>query len=321
MMKVLPSVILASLLMTGCTLKAGESYNVKKYKNEVTCAEFYEAFNKGASETAKIPTMIPPEGFDASIKGSTKYAVDMSSKLNGKQLRKTKTSDVGNINAEYDADNRMGHSKVDASMKIEYQIQYGEMVETATQKVKGEFYGKETQKSETEYTVNIASVADEKVSTFNNTSATFASSFVSRATSRLGFNRLPIIPPAAYETMTEEDQAKYKFYNDNGMLTAVVSSSGEGEDANTRYTYSGTLVAQISFAENKLFYVIKDESKSETTYLNNVDEYLKDEILTDQTNDYYKATIDTSAVSLEFDYSNYGKGNYNISSMFPSSGF
>ena len=321
MMKVLPSVILASLLMTGCTLKAGESYNTKKYKNEVTCAEFYEAFNKGASETAKIPTMIPPEGFDASIKGSTKYAVDMSSKLNGKQLRKTKTSDVGNINAEYDADNRMGHSKVGVSMKIEYQIQYGEMVETATQKAKGEFYGKETQKSETEYTVNIASVADEKVSTFNNTSATFASSFVSRATSRLGFNRLPIIPPAAYETMTEEVQAKYKFYNDNGMLTAVVSSSGEGEDANTKYTYSGTLVAQISFAKNKLSYVIKDESKSETTYLNNIDEYLKDEILTNQTNDYYKATIDTRAVSLEFDYSNYGKGNYNVYSMFPSSGF
>ena len=159
MMKVLPSVILASLLMTGCTLKAGESYNTKKYKNEVTCAEFYEAFNKGVTETAKIPAMIPPEGFDASIKGSLKNVNSMSSKFNGKNRQKQASSVNEQINAEYDADNRMGHSKVNSTMKIEYKAQYGEMAETATQKVKGEFYGKETKKSETEYVVNIASVA------------------------------------------------------------------------------------------------------------------------------------------------------------------
>ncbi len=321
MMKILPSVILASLLMTGCTLFGGESYNVKKYKNEVTCEEFYEAFNKGSAETAKIPASIPPEGFDASINGSIKYVGSMTSKFDGKQIRKNTSSSNEKINAEYDADNRMGHSKVNDSMKIEYQIQYGEMVETAEQNVKSEFYGKETQKSETEYTVDIASVKEEKVNTFTYTYASFASSFISRATSRLGFSRIPVISPTGYEAMSEEEKSRLKFYNDNGVLTAVVTASGNDEDENSKTTYNGTLVAQVSFAENKLSYVIKDEGESKTTYLNNVDEYLKDEVVVTKTNQYYKATIDTSAVSLEFDYSNYGKGNYTISSMFPSTGF
>ena len=321
MMKVLPSVILASLLMTGCTLKAGESYNVKKYKNEVTCADFYEAFNKGALETAKIPTMIPPEGFDASIKGSSKNVNSMSSKFNDKQRQKQASSVNEQINAEYDADNRMGHSKVNSTMKIEYEAQYGEMAETATQKIKGEFYGKETKKSETEYVVNIASVADEKVSTFNNTSATFATSFVSRATSRLGFNAIPVIPPASYETMSEEQKNHYKFFNDNGVLTVVVTINNEGEDANAKYTSEDTLVAQVTFAENKLSYVMKNETKTEETYLQEYDGFLKDEVSIQKTSTYYKATIDTKAVSLEFDYSSYGKGNYSVYSMFPSSGF
>ena len=321
MMKVLPSVILASLLMTGCTLKAGESYNVKKYKNEVTCAEFYEAFNKGVTETAKIPAMIPPEGFDASIKGSTKSVLSMSSKFNGKERQKQGSSDNEQIKAEYDADNRMGHSKVNSTMKIEYGIQYGEMAETATQKVKGEFYGKETKKSETEYTVSIASVSEEKVCTYNNTSATFASSFVSRATSRLGFNAIPIISPAAYEAMSEEQKSQYKFFNDNGVLTVVMTLSDESEDANVKYTSAGTQVAQVTFAENKLSYVIKNEAKTEATYLQDYDGFLKDEVSTQKSSIYYKATIDTSAVSLEFDYSNYGKGYYGVYSMFPSTGF
>ena len=321
MMKVLPSVILASLLMTGCTLTAGESYNTKKYKNEVTCAEFYEAFNKGFSETAKIPTIIPPEGFDVSIKGSTKSVNSLSSKFNGKERQKYTSTTNEQINAEYDANNRMGHSKVNSTMKLEYGIQYEEMVETATQKVKGEFYGKETEKSPTEYVVNIASVADEKVSTFTNTSATFASSFSSRATSRLGFDEIPIIAPASYEAMSEEQKSQIKFFNDNDMLTVVVNAPGEGEDANTRYTSEYTLVAQITFAENKFSYVIKGESKTEETYLQDYSGFLKDEVSIEKTNVYYKATIDTSAVSLEFDYSNYGTGNYSVYSMFPSLGF
>lgn len=321
MMKVLPSVILASLLMTGCTLKAGESYNTKKYKNEVTCAEFYEAFNKGVEETAKIPTMIPPQGFDASIKGSTKSVNSLISKFNGKERQKQAFYTNEQINAEYDADNRMGHSKVNSTMKLEYGIQYEEMVETATQKVKGEFYGKETEKSPTEYVVNIASVADEKVSTFNNTSATFASSFFSRATSRLGFNVIPVIPPASYEAMSEEQKSQIKFFNDNDVLTVVVATNEEGEDANTRYTSEYTLVAQVTFAENKFSYVIKGETKTEETYLQDYGGFLKDEVSIEKTSTYYKATIDTSAVSLEFDYSNYGTGNYSVYSMFPSLGF
>jgi len=321
MMKVLPSVILASLLMTGCTLKAGESYNTKKYKNEVTCAEFYEAFNKGAADTAKIPTAIPPQGFDASIKGSTKSVNSLSSKFNGKVRQKHTSTTNEQINAEYDADNRMGHSKVSSTMKLEYAVQYEEMVETAKQKVKGEFYGKETEKSPTEYVVNIASVGDKKVSTINNTSATFASAFVGRATSRLGFNVIPVIAPASYEAMSEEQKNQYKFFNDNGMLTVVVTTPEEGEDANVRYTSETTLVAQITFAENKFSYVIKREAKTEETYLQDYDGFLKDEVSIEKTNAYYKATIDTSAVSLEFDYSNYGKGNYSVYSMFPSLGF
>ncbi len=321
MMKVLPSVILASLLMTGCTLKAGESYNTKKYKNEVTCAEFYEAFNKGVTETAKIPAMIPPEGFDASIKGSTKNVISLTSKLNGKECQKHASTANEQINAEYDADNRMGHSKVSSTMKLEYGIQYQEMVETATQKIKGEFYGKETKKSETEYVVNIASVADEKVSTFNNTSATFATSFVSRATSRLGFNAIPVIAPASYEAMSEEQKSQIKFFNDNGVLTVVVTINNEGEDTNAKRTSEDTLVAQVTFAENKFSYVLKDEAKAEATYLQNYDGFLKDEVSIEKTSTYYKATIDTSAVSLEFDYSNYGKGNYSVYSMFPNLGF
>ena len=321
MMKVLPSVILASLLMTGCTLKAGESYSTKKYENEVTCAEFYEAFNKGAADTAKIPTTIPPEGYDFSIKGSTKSVNSLSSKFNGKERQKQVYSANEQINAEYDADNRMGHSKVNSTMKIEYGIQYEEMVETATQKVNGEFYGKETEKSSTEYVVNIASVADEKVSTINSTSATFASSFVGRASSKLGFSRIPVISPASYETMSEEQKSQIKFFNDDGVLTVVDGVNDEGEDANAKYTYEYTLVAQVTFAENKFSYVIKMEDKTETTYLQDYDSFLKDEVSIEKTNAYYKATIDTSAVSLEFDYSNYGNGNYTVYSMFPSLGF
>ena len=80
-------------------------------------------------------------------------------------------------------------------------------------------------------------------------------------------------------------------------------------------------MAQVTFAENKFSYVIKNESKRETTYLQDYDEFLKDEVSIEKTSVYCKATIDTSDISLEFDYSNYGNGNYNVYSMLPSLGF
>ena len=322
MMKVLPSVILASLLMTGCTLMKGESYNVKKYKNEVTCAEFYEAFNKGSTETAKIPAMIPPEGFDVSVKGSTKFTISTVSKLEGKEFKKQVMADTEQISAEYDADNRMGHSKVDGTMTVEYKIQYGEMEETASQKIKGEFYGKETKNSETEYTIEIASVLEEKANSYTNTSSTFATNFIGRASSRIGFNTIPVIPPASYEAMTEEQKSQYKFYNDNGVLTVTRTYDGEeGDNIVATGKFEDVMVAQISFAENKVSYVIKDDAKEETTYLQDYDEFVAGEVITEKSSGYYKATINTSAVALEFEYSNYGQGYYSISSMFPSTGF
>ncbi len=321
MMKVLPSVILASLLMTGCTSKASESYNTKKYKNEVTCAEFYEAYNKGTAETTKIPAVIPSQGFDVSIEGSSKSVNSLRSTYNGKQRLRIDSSTNEQIIAEYDADNRMGHSKVNSTMKLEYGMQYDEMVETATQTIAGEFYGKETEKGPTEYVINIASVLDEKVSTINNTSATFASAFFTRAIQKLGFQLIPVISPASYEAMSEEQKNQIKFFHDNNVFTVVVAVNDEGEDTNTRYTSENTLVAQVTFAENKFSYVIKNESKRETTYLQDYDEFLKDEVSIEKTSVYCKATIDTSDISLEFDYSNYGNGNYNVYSMLPSLGF
>ena len=116
-------------------------------------------------------------------------------------------------------------------------------------------------------------------------------------------------------------KSHYKFFNDNGVLTVVVTINNEGEDANAKYTSEDTLVAQVTFAENKLSYVMKNETKTEETYLQEYDGFLKDEVSIQKTSTYYKATIDTRAVSLEFDYSNYGKGNYSVYSMFPSTGF
>lgn len=321
MIKVLPILLTAALLATGCSSKK-VSYDVKKYKNEVTHAEFYEAYTKAMDETVKIPSEPDQNMFDYTAKGSSRDIYKVTTKIEGKVHNEGNIQEDETLEVQYDADNVMGHVKGEAEMDYKVKMNYGESDGEAIQKTQTDFYGKETKIDDSNYKLDIVNASAKLAYSRMNSTPSFASNLFNKAATKLGYNYLPVFDEATYNAFPEEEKANFKFYNDKNVLTVAYATEGNDETSNYKVEYKNSIVAQMSFKENKFSYVIVVENDENYEYLANVDQFVVGEIEETHSATSYKMTLDLSPVELEYDYSNFEEStySYSVNSMFPSLG-
>ena len=322
MIKLLPILLTSALLATGCTGNKKANYNVKKYKNEVTHAEFYEAFTKGMDEVVKMPKAADDNLFDYTAKGTVRNVHSSIAKIDGKANRESSVEENISIEAQYDADNVMSHVKGDAEMVYKAKMNYGEMDGEAVQKTQTDFYAKQTKVDDSTYKVDYANARAKDQHSVTNTSPSFAGNFLGRVCEELGYNGLPIFDEDTFNSFSEEMKTQFKFYDDKGVLTVVYSSEGNEETTVYKADVKTSYIAQMTFKTNKFSYVVNSEENENCEYLANTDEYIAGEKVEVKYATYYKAAIDMSPVTLNFDYSAFSdsKQNYHIGYMFPSLG-
>ena len=323
MIKLLPILLTSALLVTGCTGSKKANYDVKKYKNEVTHAEFYQAFTKGMDEVVKMPEAADENLFDYTAKGTIRNIVENVAKIDGKANRESNIEENISIEAQYDADNVMSHVKGDAEMVYKVKMNYGEMDGEAVQKTQTDFYAKQTKVDDSTYKVDYANARAKDQHTVTNTSPSFAVSFLGRVSEELGYSGLPLFDEDTFNSFSEEVKAQFKFYDDKGVLTVVYSSEGKEETTIYKGDVKTSYIAQMTFKTNKFSFVVNSEENENCEYLVTTDEYVAGEKAEIKYATYYNATLDMSPVTLDFDYSAFSDSeqNYSINYMFPSLGF
>ena len=105
---------------------------------------------------------------------------------------------------------------------------------------------------------------------------------------------------AEYESLEEEIKEKYSFYHDKNVFTLYYFAKGDREDENRTIKENDTITFQIDFTTpNKAVCSMKIVRKDVSTYKTNFEDYLKNDLVQEETKILYTGFVEQKAVKLK----------------------